>query len=280
MSIRARMLALVGCFAAMALVVSGLGLATIIDYNRMLQANDHAYENAWRGERLNHLISNVVMETRGLWNAEDQIERNAFALSLNRNLDDIEKLLPAWRAVDTPAEVERMKPIEADAARFITLRREVARLATAGQVDQARALSTGSRASRIAFQAKVDALVQETLDARDVAKAEAAKFNKQRATDFLMACLLGTLLMVFLALWMLAQFITRPLKDIASAIIKTSEGDYGVALDPGEGKDEVAGVWRALRILKDHAIEAERLAREQREAERQNEMKLREILLD
>jgi methyl-accepting chemotaxis protein len=274
------MLALVGCFAVMALIVGGLGLATIFDYNRMLKANDHAYENAWRGERLNHLISNVVMETRGLWNSEDGVELNAFGLSMERNLDDIEKLLPAWRDAATPAEIERMKPIEADAAHFIALRRQVAQLAMAGQVKEARALSTGSRADRIAFQAKVDALVQETLEARDAAKAEAIKYNKQRSTDFLIACLLSTLLMVILSLWMLSQFVTRPLRAIASAIIRTSEGDYGVALDAGEGKDEVAGVWRALRVLKDHAIEAERLAREQREAERQNEMKLREILLD
>lgn len=280
MSIRVRMLALVGCFAAMALIVSGLGLATIFDYNRMLKANDHAYENAWRGERLNHLISNVVMETRGMWNAESGTEVNAFAISLNRNLDAIETLLPAWRAVQTPAETEHMRPIEADAARFIALRREVARLAAAGQVAEAKTLSTGSRADRIAFQAKVDALVRETLDARDAAKAQAATYTTQRATDFLVACLGGVLVMVVLSLWMLAQFVTRPLKAIASAIIRTSEGDYSVALGSGDGKDEVAGVWRALRILKDHAIEAERLAREQRDAERQSEMKLREILLD
>jgi methyl-accepting chemotaxis protein len=275
------MLALVGCFAAMALVVGGLGLATIFDYNRMLKTFDRASENAWRGERLNHLISNVVMETRGLWNTEgDQIETNAYAMSLNHNLDEIEKLLPAWRAEQTPAETARMKLIEADAAAFIVMRREVARLALEGKVKEGRILSVGSRASRIAFQAKVEALVDETLKARDTARAEADRYNRQRAADFVMACLLSTFLMVILSLWMLSQFVTRPLKAIASAIIRTSEGDYGVAIDPGNGKDEVASVWRALGILKNHAIEAERLAREQREAERQNEMKLREILLD
>ncbi len=275
------MLALVGCFAALALIVSGLGVATISDYNRMLKAYDHAYDNAWRGERLNHLISNVVMETRGLWNADgDQVQLNAFAMSLDRNLDDIEKLLPEWRTSQTPAEAERMRPIEADAARFIALRREVARLALAGQVRNAETLSTGSRASRIAFQAKVDGLVKETLAARDAAKAQVDEYSHQRAVDFVLACLIGTIVMIVLSLWMLSQFVTRPLKAIASAIIRTSEGDYGLQLEAGDGKDEVASVWRALRVLKDHAIEAERLAREQRETERQNEMKLREILLD
>jgi methyl-accepting chemotaxis protein len=274
------MLALVGCFAAMALIVSGLGLATIFDYNRMLKAYDHAYENAWRGERLNHLISNVVMETRGLWNAQDTVELNAHALSLDHNLDEIETLLPAWRATQTPAETARMQPIETDAKAFITLRREVARLAQAGHVTEGRALSTGSRASRIAFQGKVDTLVKETLAARDAAKAQADQYSHQRAIDFVLACLLGTVVMIILSLWMIAQFVTKPLKAIASAIIRTSEGDYALSLEAGDGKDEVASVWRALSILKDHAIEAERLAREQREAERQNEMKLREILLD
>ena len=47
-------------------------------------------------------------------------------------------VLPAWRANQTPQEVARMRPIEADAKQFIALRREVARLATTGQVTQAR----------------------------------------------------------------------------------------------------------------------------------------------
>ena len=42
----------------------------------------------------------------------------------------------------------------------------------------------------------------------------------------------------------------------------------------------MSNVWRAVAVLKQHAIEAERLAAAQREADRQKDMEMRQILLD
>ena len=46
MTIKARILALVACFALMAAAITGLGLMTINDYNHMLQSADRAQDNA------------------------------------------------------------------------------------------------------------------------------------------------------------------------------------------------------------------------------------------
>ena len=83
------------------------------------------------------------------------------------------------------------------------------------------------------------------------------------------------------SLWIVAHFITRPLHDVASAIIKTSKGDYDTPIDDSlDAQDEVSHVWQALAVLKARAQEAERLAAAKAEAEHREEMKLREILLD
>ncbi len=58
--------------------------------------------------------------------------------------------------------------------------------------------------------------------------------------------------------------------------MRTAGGDYATPMDAGNGKDELSEVWQALKILKERAAEAERLAA----AERQRELKMREILLD
>lgn len=280
MSIRARILALVGCFAAMALVVTVLGLTTINDYNRMMRDYDRAYENAWRGERLNHLVSNVVMETRGLYIARGDAELQGFVRGLNRNLDELEILMIQWRA----KESSLVANMDRDVAAFVALRRDVARLAGSGQLEAAYAKSTGSRGDRIAFQGKVEGIVQQTLGELRIAKERADTFNQQRALEFLAACLTGIVILACLSLWVVAQFITRPLRALASAIIRTSKGDYELPLEAqkeaGGPKDEVASVWKALAILKERAVEAERLARAQREAEHQAELKLRELVLD
>jgi methyl-accepting chemotaxis protein len=275
-SIRARILALVGGFAAMALIVTALGLQTIADYNRTLRDYDHAYENVWRAERLNHIVSNVVLETRGLYIARSDDELNGFIVSLDKNLDTLQTCLDDWKAHLTPEEAGRLKPIEQDVRDFIAVRRQVAALGRDRKLEDAHTLSTGNRPIRIAFQNKLDALVLKTVAELDAAKAKTAKFDHDRAIAFLVTCIAGILIMAFAALWLVTQFVTRPLRELAAAIVSTSKGDYSKPLPAGDGKTEIDDVWKALAVLKAHAIEAEALRR----AEHERERSLREIMLD
>jgi methyl-accepting chemotaxis protein len=265
----------------MALVVTGLGLATIADYNRMMKDYGHAYENAWRGERLNHLVSNVVMESRGVYIARNAEEMDTFVTGLKTNLDEIEDLLKVWKADSTSEELRQMQPILNDAQGFMTVRRDLIRLATGGDQKAAETRGVNSRNDRIAFQNEVERMVDGLRDKLSAAKAKADAYNRQRAGEFLATALIGIALMLGLSLWIVAHFITRPLQDVATAIIKTSKGEYDVPInEPADGEDEVSHVWQALAVLKARAQEAERLAAAQREAEHREEMKLREILLD
>jgi methyl-accepting chemotaxis protein len=260
----------------MALIVTALGLQTIADYNRTLSDYDHAYENVWRAERLNHIVSNVVMETRGLYVARSDEELNGFIKSLNKNLDDLQTALNDWKAHLTPGEAGRLRPIDQDTRDFIALRRQVATLASQGRLEDAHTLSTNNRPVRIAFQNKVDALVLKTVSELDAAKQRTAKFDHDRAVAFLVTCVAGILIMALTALWLVTQFVTRPLRELAAAIVRTSKGDYTTPLPSGDGKTEIDDVWKALAVLKAHAVEAEAL----RQAEHERELKLREIMLD
>ncbi len=276
MSIRARILALAACFTAMALFVTLLGLMTIADYNGMMKSYDHAYENAWRGERFNHLISNVVMETRGLYIARDADEMDGFITGLNGNLDALDGELTQWKAHLNAGDADLLRSVEADTHAFIATRRHISDLAVHDRVEEAHTLSTANRASRIAFQTKVDAIVTRTMADLQAAKARAHQYKTERVIDFLLVCLAGVAVLITASLWLAAHFITRPLKAVTSAIIRTAKGDYETPLEDGDGKDEVSTVWQALKVLKERSIEAERLSA----AERARERELREILLD
>ena len=280
MSIRARILILVGCFALMAFTVTGLGLLTISDYNRMMKDYDHAYDGTWRGERFNHLISNVVMETRGLYITTDADQRAGFVKNLRADLDEMETFTRDWQTHADPDEKAQINALALQAAGFIALRRKVADLAASGDVPAAQVLSTSNRADRIAFQVQVEALVQKTRSDLTVAKAEADHFNKRRAGDFLLTALVGIAIIMALSLWIVSHFITNPLRNLASAIIRTSKGEYDQVIEETEGQDEVSSVWRALAVLKERAQEAERLAAAKAAEEHEKELKLREILLD
>jgi methyl-accepting chemotaxis protein len=279
MSIRTRLIALMAGFALTALAIAALGLMTLSDYRAMMADNNRAWENSWRGERLNHLVSNVVMESRGMYAATGPEEIPMFAGNVNRNLDSIEGLLREWKAAG-PEEAKIVAAITPDVNHFIAVRRQMAQLAVTGHEGEAHALGLGNRPDRTAFQAHLDTMVSEIRTQLDAARRRAADYNRTRAADFAIAAGLGVLLMTALGLWVLAQFVTRPLKALARAIIDTAESDYSVPLpDPG-GKDEISTVWRALNVLKDRAIEAERLAAMQREAEHQKEIELRQLILD
>ena len=281
MSIRARIMALVACFALMALVVTGLGLATIADYNRMMKDYGRAYEDAWRGERLNHLVSNVVMESRGVYIARNREEMDTFVTGLATNLDEIDDLIKTWNADSSPQELRGLQPILNDTQTFLTVRRDLIRLATDGDQKGAETRGVASRDDRIAFQNEIERQVDDLRAKLASAKAKADSYNRRRAGEFLATALVGIALMLGLSLWIVAHFITRPLHDVASAIIKTSKGDYDTPIDDSlDAQDEVSHVWQALAVLKARAQEAERLAAAKAEAEHREEMKLREILLD
>ena len=280
MSIRNRILALVGGFAVMALVVTCLGLITINDYNRMMKDYDRAYESVWRGERLNHLVSNVVMETRGLYIAKDKTELDGFIQGLDGNLDAMDAFLVKWSHNPAPADTARLQAILAQSRNFIALRRQVAALARQDKLAEAEALSTANRPDRIRFQAAIDGLVIATQADLDVAEARAKVYSQRRAMDFFLTACFGICVMTALALWIVAHFVTRPLRDLASAIVRTSKGEYDAPFSEAGGHDEVAGVWQALKILRQRSIDAERLAAQQREAERMQEREMRQILLD
>ncbi|HTN39854.1 MAG TPA: methyl-accepting chemotaxis protein, partial [Asticcacaulis sp.] len=87
MTIKLRILALVAGFAIMAAAITGLGLVTINDYNRMLQTADKAQDNAYRGEHLNRLVTAAVMESRGVYMSKDTQEASKYADGVDKQLD-------------------------------------------------------------------------------------------------------------------------------------------------------------------------------------------------
>jgi len=245
----------------------------------MLKAYGRAYENRWRGERLNHLISNVVMETRGIYLVSDPEDQASFANGVKSNLKDIEALLTQWRSLG-PTERSQEQALDAEASSFIALRRHLADLALTGHIAEAEQLGLSDRSQRKAFQADVDLTVNQARIELDATKARADQFSQHRVQAFVITALMGIGIMMALSLWLLSRFITRPLNQVATALINTSKGDYTTPLVEQSGQDEVSAVWRAIAALKASAIEASRLAELQREVERQHEMELRQIMLD
>ena len=267
MTIKSRIFALVLGFALMASAITGLGLMTISDYNRILQQTDRAQDDAYRGEHLNRLVTAAVMESRGIYMSADVTEAGKYAEGVNKNLDQISALLADWKTVLQPGSLPEFAAVEPQANEFLTLRRELARLATEESPQAASALGNNdtNRANRKAFQASIDAMVDHIRSNLDSSKAATAKYKTQRIWQFLLVAGAGVLALVAASLWIALRSISRPLQHVTASVMRISEGAYDTDVPAARGKDEVSSLWRSIRTLRDRAAEGESLKAQQQE---------------
>ena len=205
MSLRARILTLVAGFVAMTLVVMLFGLSTISDYNGMMADYDRAAENAYRGERLNFLISSSVMESRGIYASRTKSETETYAGRLDRDLDRMDIEIPLWRQEG----ISSLIGLENKTRDFIAERRELSRLGHAGNIDAATAIGDRTRQSRMAFQADIERVVADTRAEMLKTRTRAATYRNERAISFAAVTLVWIAIAGGLSFWIVAHFITR-----------------------------------------------------------------------
>ena len=269
MTIKSRILALVACFALMASAITGLGLVTIHDYNRMLREVSDAYENAYRGEHLNRLVTAAVMESRGVYMAKDTAGAKTYADGIDKDLNDISALLVEWKGTLSADELPEFAAVEEKAQEFIGFRRELARLGRDVSPDAANTQGNNdaNRSNRKAFQAAIDAMVAHIHSNLDKSQADIQRYKAEREIQFLTLALAGIVLLVGASLWIAIKSISRPLRHVTDSVMRISEGAYDTAIPEARGKDEISSLWRSIRTLRDRALEAETLKAQQREEE-------------
>ncbi|MFD2206045.1 methyl-accepting chemotaxis protein [Kiloniella antarctica] len=78
---------------------------------------------------------------------------------------------------------------------------------------------------------------------------------------------LSVLFVVGIISWYFARSIVKPLQRSTSEMLMLAEGDKSFEISNGESTDEIGDIASALQVFKDKMIEAERLAKEQSDAE-------------
>ena len=219
MTLRSRILMLVVGFVAMTVVVMLFGLSTIADYNGMITDYDRAAENAYRGERLNYLISSAVMESRGIYNARTHEDIDLFAGRLDRDLDRIEAELVQWRRDGIASRSVDLGNIEVKTAAFVAVRRGLAQVARTQSAAAAEEIGRQTRQSRMTFQADIERIVADTRGDMLATKARAEIYRRERAFTFVAVTLLWIVVTAGLGMWVVSHFITRELNRSREAEI-------------------------------------------------------------
>jgi methyl-accepting chemotaxis protein len=128
LKIKARILSLVSIMGVVAFLLGGFGIFVVEKYNAKLTEFQNVSERAYLGEKLNRLVTAVVMEARGIYASPDTEKAKQFADGLTKRLADIDDVLAHWRPLVAADQMPKFEAMAARAKEFHVFRSETARL--------------------------------------------------------------------------------------------------------------------------------------------------------
>jgi methyl-accepting chemotaxis protein len=270
MKIRTKIFALVAALSFVAMVIAAVGISTLQTYNQAVDDVRLAATRALYGERLNRLVTHVVMEARGIYASKTTADARKFGEGLTTNLNEIDKLLKEWAPIVPDSHKALFDAVVKDAAAFKTFRLETVRLGSEVSPEAANAQGNNdaNRANRKAFQVSIDALTQKGSEEIAAVDRYSAELYSERLTLLVSIALGGTILALLIG-WLVGhRQIARPLKVVTEAIQKLASGDYNLPKAKA-GNDEIGDIWKATQVFAGTMQEADGLRRQQTESEKQ-----------
>ena len=271
MKIRTKIFALVAALSFVAVVTAAVGINTLQTYNQAINDVRLSATRALHGERLNRLVTHVVMEARGIYASNDTKDARKFGDGLLAGLKEIDTLLKEWEPIVPETQKALFDAVVKDAAAFRAFRSETVRLGTEVSPEAANAQGNtdANRANRKAFQVSIDALTKKGSEEIEAVNRQAAELYSQRLTLLVSIALGGTFLALLIG-WLVGhRQIARPLKIVTEAIQKLASGDYNLP-QAKVGNDEVGDIWKATQVFAGAMQETEQLRHQQAENEKQS----------
>lgn len=278
MTIKAKILCLVGAFAVLAAAITGLGLKTMADYSRAIQNYRHASANALNGERLNRYLTAAALDGTRLYIAPDQAAAEAAAGRIDIRADELSGFVNAWKGQLKAGELPEFDAVSGWVLDMARDGHELARIARTDGLPAARAYGDHPqyRAYREDMQSRLDAMVARLSEQQSLSQTELTRFESFRSLQFMLMAVAGILGLLGASLWLAIDSISRPLSQVRQSMVQISEGAYDTPIPGGRMSAEIGQLWGALDVLRRHAVEADRLTRLRLEEEKS----MRELVLD
>ena len=214
MSLRTRVMTLVAGFVVMALAIMGFGLVSLSDYDRMMGDYGRAYENAYMGERLNHMITASLMESRGLYLARSHDEEQQAMRNIEVDLIELQTVAQHWQDEKIAPADMHLDSLFVRIKGFLAWRYDMLHLARTQSKHASEELGRSRRADRVALQKDIDRVVNQTRQTLAAAKTRAETFRQQRTIEFVLATLAWIGITALLIVWVISHFITREITRI------------------------------------------------------------------
>lgn len=256
MKIRTRILSLVSVMGIVAILLGGVGIFVVEQYNTKLRQFENVSERAYLGERLNRLVTAVVMEARGIYAAPDTEKAKQFADGLTKRLKDIDGVLAKWRPLVSADQIAEFDAMTLRAKEFHDFRTETARLGT--QVSTAEANkqgnNEGNRANRKAFQAEIDKIVDADRKSLSDITSQVETFRRWMLTTVTAVTLGGIAIGLFIALTLAKRSLADPIVRLTRQMNEMAGGHYERVVDFTERPDEIGEMARAVDVFRSNGL--------------------------
>ncbi|WP_454288373.1 methyl-accepting chemotaxis protein [Rhizobium arsenicireducens] len=261
MKISGKIYTLVAILGCAAVLIGTMGVFVTTQYGAKSHELGIASERVYFGERLNRLVTAVVMEARGIYGAPSTEKAEGFASGLMKNLDLMDEVIARWKPLVPQEQAADFDAMMARAAEFRQFRSETVRLGreVGPPAANEQGNNEGNRANRKAFQAEIDAVV-------DADKARLAELvNSLDAFRTLMLSLISGFTVVAVAagaglgIHIGVNHLSRPIRNVTAAMKKVAEGDFGTEI-PYEGRsDEIGEMAAAVEVFKRNGLAVQRM---------------------
>lgn len=207
-------------------------------------------------EKANGLVYAVVMESRGLYMADDKARIEQFGGGLAKQLDILKQTTNEWRALIEPAEQADFEAFEKQAESFAKLRAELLAAARANGAKAAREIgdNDANRQARIAFNRTLEALstrYKERIIALDAENAQKSFYSTWLERLILLA--VGAVVLA-LMIWTY-KVIAGPFGDLVVSIRQITAGETSTVVKHTHRKDELGDFAQAIEGLRMGEIE-------------------------
>ncbi|MCA1369238.1 HAMP domain-containing protein [Bradyrhizobium sp. BRP14] len=256
MKIRGKIYLIVGIMSLLAIAITGMSLLIVSEYNGKLRQFQSASERAFKGERLNRLVTAVVMESRGIYAAPTIEKAKSFAEGLLKNLDKIEVLLKDWRPLVPADRLSAFDALAKRAEEFKTFRTETARLGleVSPQAANEQGNNDANRANRKAFQAEIDVVVDADRESLDAITAEIAAFERSIVLIVLGIAGIGMTAGIGAAFYIGTNQLSRPILDLTDGMKRLAGGDLSVDVPFAGRNDEIGDMAAAVEVFKENGL--------------------------
>jgi methyl-accepting chemotaxis protein len=255
MKIRAKVFAVVGLMGLASIAIGGLATYMVFAYNERVDQLQNLADRAYHGEQLNRYVTAVVMDARGIY-ASDTLEQAAqFAEGLMTSLDRIDTVLAEWRPLVEAEDLPAFDALIGRSAEFRSFRTETARLGR--EVDPAEANAQGNtdenRANRRAFQAEIDAVVEQDLVAMEAVRTDLDAFQSNMLLILAGTIVVGLGAGALGAGYLGSAHLARPIQGLTRSMQALADGDHDAEIGFAQSKDEIGAMARTLKVFQDNA---------------------------